>query len=713
MMATSLDGNSASEAISKLGLHDTLRIACFNSPESTTLSGDSEAVDQLLKSLQQQQKSARRLNTGGKAYHSHHMTLIAEEYEGSLSETLPKNRPQSEMPSSIRFMSSMTRQFTGSEMTSGPAYWRRNLESPVCFHDALREILKERQYQFIELGPHPILQLPVNQIWKELYPTESHLQYLPTILRGKDAVDSMLNLIGNLYLYGHEVNFQMINHLPEPPITSPSLRVKCKVLHNLPKYSWRHDVHLWSESRLSSEFRERRHPRHDLLGSISPGGSGENFSWRNILRISNLPWLADHRMGQKIVFAGACYLAMAIEALSQIYVTNQSDSLQLTFQDFRFISTLEIPDDDDGVELFTRLRPCRISSIASSNKWWELEISSFHQQAAVVHSRGLIGYEYTLPRTLPGDPLQSNGGKVRSPRSWYDQMGKDGFIFGPSFQSLTEILRSGTDKERQIISKIEINSSIEDSVNQESEYLVHPIMLDAILQTALIATSNGAISDIRTKVPISIRHAQIMIKGRNTLRGTYSARATSTSIGFGKAKANVELADLEGNILAHVDEVKFVPYHGFAESHKDLGNRYPMLRVIWKPDVSRLNTSANPVFAEYVDNFVASVEIDYGERNYGRLAGALDLLVHQRANIRILELGKQEDTLTSYFLTMLDADTSMKRFRSYTQATMSKEGQLVGRTINSLSELSDGLKKTRILSETEAFDVVIFLLVST
>lgn len=54
-------------------------IACINSPESTTLSGDVEGVNEVMHLLQADDVFARKLRVLT-AYHSHHMQLIAEKY---------------------------------------------------------------------------------------------------------------------------------------------------------------------------------------------------------------------------------------------------------------------------------------------------------------------------------------------------------------------------------------------------------------------------------------------------------------------------------------------------------------------------------------------------------------------------------------------------------------------------------------------------------
>jgi acyl transferase domain-containing protein len=55
-------------------------VACHNSPQSTTISGDSDAIDDLESVLVAEGIFARVVRTGGQAYHSHHMHEVSLRY---------------------------------------------------------------------------------------------------------------------------------------------------------------------------------------------------------------------------------------------------------------------------------------------------------------------------------------------------------------------------------------------------------------------------------------------------------------------------------------------------------------------------------------------------------------------------------------------------------------------------------------------------------
>ena len=204
MVVVGLNQSKAQEIITELALEDSSSIACINSPESCTLSGDELAMDKLHSTLLKRSIFARKLKTDGKAYHSHHMKLVGPWYQTML-ETVwhaPSNSvnrlakgttfKESE-PHSIRMISTVTGINAISAQISSPAYWRQNLESPVRFEDAVRLALQGEKYHFIEVGPHSSLELPIKQTAASL--NQDCCLYNSLLVRNKDAAVTALSLV--------------------------------------------------------------------------------------------------------------------------------------------------------------------------------------------------------------------------------------------------------------------------------------------------------------------------------------------------------------------------------------------------------------------------------------------------------------------------------------------------------------------------------------
>ena len=312
MMAVGMDAEGASQLLKDLCLQDKVCVACVNSPESITISGVSQGINELLRYLEPKGIFTRKLPTGGRAYHSFLMREIGEEYENLVNKALSTNampfdasdrRSQTENDTRVTFFSSVGEGSQALEVFTKkthsflrPSYWRKNLENPVQFNTALKNLVAAGSYHLIEIGPHSAMQGPIKQIRKFMGVSDSALPYSPTLLRSKDADLCMKELAGDLYLIGHTVNFLAINDI----VPSRDSQVRAHLVTDLPPYHWTYGTDLlWKEPRASVDLRKREYVRHELLGNETTASNGIERSWRNILKPAEVPWLDDHRVSQQ------------------------------------------------------------------------------------------------------------------------------------------------------------------------------------------------------------------------------------------------------------------------------------------------------------------------------------------------------------------------------------------------------------------------------
>ena len=107
MTAVALSKAMATQVIEDAHVGEYVRIACMNSPSNVTISGDSDAVHALVKNLETRGVFARVLNTGGKAYHSHHMIALGPQLEELLTDALQRCPPSRYCTRPARFISSV------------------------------------------------------------------------------------------------------------------------------------------------------------------------------------------------------------------------------------------------------------------------------------------------------------------------------------------------------------------------------------------------------------------------------------------------------------------------------------------------------------------------------------------------------------------------------------------------------------------------------
>ncbi|KAF4632579.1 hypothetical protein G7Y89_g5546 [Cudoniella acicularis] len=317
-LAVGLNHETVEQHISTLDLQKSLRDTCINSLESTTVSGDSDALDTLFSIFKDLGVFVRKLRTDNKAYHSHLMESVGQHYEDLLTPIFSKQYYQDPRTVEVAMFSSVT-----SEVAI--AQWNY--------------FYKSGTYHMIEVGPHLALAQPMRDIQQSSGNTQS--SFSSTLSRRAKGETSISDLAASLFLEGYNLPFARINgltsvsivedlaktnELPTPPpsqsipkiinalnlletnelanefangvnnglvstsITAASLEVnelkpnatvgKLQVIHDLPTYSWNHQVLFWNEPRIGSDYRNLKHKRHDLLGSRIPGTAERNPTLR-------------------------------------------------------------------------------------------------------------------------------------------------------------------------------------------------------------------------------------------------------------------------------------------------------------------------------------------------------------------------------------------------------------------------------------------------
>jgi acyl transferase domain-containing protein len=226
------------------------------------------------------------------------------------------------------------------------------------------------------------------------------------------------------------------------------------MLTKLPPYSFNHSQRIWYESRLSKNFRNRKHPRHDLFGAPVPDWNPDQPEWRHFLRLPENPWMKDHVVTGSYVYPGVGYIIMAIEASAQISDPNlKLKGFQL--RDISIKSALIIPDTKDGVETRISLSPMDESSLENSKIWKRWRVSSYNPTGTnwIEHCTGYITTEYeATPGPVDGgieaeaeaqawkNALKESYDRCKTPSKVpYDDLETIGLAFGRLFQNLAGV----------------------------------------------------------------------------------------------------------------------------------------------------------------------------------------------------------------------------------------------------------------------------------
>ena len=669
MLAVQLTLDEALQEIEQSGMTGKVSVACLNSPSSITLSGDRDGIEVILARLKAENKFTRLLNTGGQAYHSHHMRSIGTKYVARLQMMLGETKKPTE---GIRFISTRNNQVVDKAL--GAKYWRDNAENPVLFSPGVKTLLDGHSFHFVEIGPHSALAMPIKQITKDLATQPTDFAYYSALTRNQDDAECLVKLAGQLFLAGHKVDFAAINGFdPELPVGTVA---------SLPAYPWTYHEPLANESRRSREFRHRSHARHDLLGSEEVGGSKRVRTWRNILNVRDVPWLKDHRLGQTVVFPAAGYCVMAIEAADQAQKSNDKQVTSFNLSCVNISNPLVISTEpcDKGVEVFTSLRPSGCS--------WQFEISSVRAGEPTLHAEGLVEVAYRKTVNSKYDYVASNkASRAVSAEDFYRKLREQGLTFGETFQSLSDIVSSpGAGSNLFSSSKTAIAREQLGLFKGESAYRLHPVTIDALLQSTIGATCQGNLQTLKAFVPTYLGSVRVYAGEQVTPHPQYTIMTKAAAHEFCQLTVEASLLGSNDALIARISDVRLTAFNG-GQFEEQATQRCPIQRITWKPDIA-LNLD---------DHICKLVEAEKGVQHL------LDLLCHKNPNLNILEIDSEESL--SDLSASLASKSRLQPYNTFTKARITSTGQLVA--AQSLSSTGDVQNTPEDPLEQFAFDFIV------
>ncbi|KAI1125484.1 putative polyketide synthase [Nemania abortiva] len=644
MMAVKLAVPDAQTLIDTHGLTGQICIACVNSADSVTLSGSSDGIDTLFSSLQSQGKFAKKLLTGNRAYHSFMMAEVGQRYEDLIkhlfaSSLIHKTSP-AHMFSSVGDHDAQL--YDPRVSTNLARYWRNNLEKPVQFQAAITKLIRRSNAHLIEIGPHRVLFGSVKQTLATLGLEEACL-YSSTLVRGRDAHISMQNLSGRLFSSGYDLDWLAVNGISNS---------NSKLFWDIPSYPWDYSSPiLYHESRPSYELKNRLHPRHELLGSKQLAGNGIDMQWRNVLRLTEAPWLRDHKVEAQIVFPATGYLALAIEALRQLLGTVDRDysgflSPAFDFRNVNIKKALVISDEDSlETELHTVICSSKLSPTTSSVAWHDFSVSSWIAGSATIHCAGTIR---PVGLSLIKDPVDIPREAVSECLTldpWYARLKETGLNLGTLFQSLTNLAIDHSRTRAEATASINLDPAVDE--HALSHYLIHPIIMDSCLQVAIMASAQGDVSRMTTYLPRFISKCRVLNKEARycATKGEIHARARRT--GVASLRADCTLYNSSGTPLFDMEDVLLQSYATRASEERTTDlcpKRHPGLRVQWKPDITRTRPEDALLLQDYLRSQIQPTQANGNAVMIRRniINALLDLAGHKNPSMEVLEIRHEE-----------------------------------------------------------------------
>lgn len=538
------------EAIIAQNEIDDVVVACINSPSGVTLSGNESDIDQVERLLKNSGVFARKLNVDT-AYHSPHMETVSMMYLEYLRDMHPKRgHPDRKMYSTA----------TGDQADPeelGATHWVRNMVSPVLFYDAMSGMLhpedeEDRIDILLEVGPHPTLRTPIEQIMKKL--DVKNVSYHSVLSRGENSIGTALATAGDLFTQGVAVDIPAANN-----DSDDSFHPTGKLLVDLPPYSWNHSRKYWTESRVSRQNRLRGQPRKSLIGApVAAYGEKEQL-WRGFFRISELPWICDHKVQSSVLYPAAGYIAMAVEGAAELSDPDRTVQT-FNFRDVQIVAPAVMSADIE-TEIILQLRPHHDSTKEDTFTWQEFTVSSCNDgQNLQKNCYGMLQVEYETPSEgTSNDEKKWEDEKMqnlfrltkerckadRDPKAFYRFLDSLGLEYGPSFQNISQLKTTdGWSCCEVTVSKAGLSEATRPS---ERPHIIHPSTLDAMFHAIFAAFTHteGQMKD--AMVPQAIDEMTISAQIPFEAGSTFSGYGTAAKYGFREMTGDLVMLDVQSD----------------------------------------------------------------------------------------------------------------------------------------------------------------------
>ncbi|WP_353947394.1 acyltransferase domain-containing protein (plasmid) [Streptomyces sp. HUAS MG91] len=185
-----------------------LCVAVVNGPASVVVAGDSAAVEEFTALAADDGVRVRRIKVRF-ASHSPLVERIRDQVLEAGAGTTPRE-------TAVEFHSTVTAGPLDTRRLDA-AYWYDNLRSQVRFGEAVEQLMRERGGVFVEVSPHPLLQVAMGEIADTL-PVPPPV--VSTLSRHDGGLGKVLASLAELHVHGAPVNWKAAFGGARPPRTA-------------------------------------------------------------------------------------------------------------------------------------------------------------------------------------------------------------------------------------------------------------------------------------------------------------------------------------------------------------------------------------------------------------------------------------------------------------------------------------------------------------
>ncbi|WP_250280024.1 type I polyketide synthase [Frankia sp. Cppng1_Ct_nod] len=513
---------------------DRVSIAAVNGPHSTVISGDPDALDEILADYETRNVTARKIPVDY-ASHSAQVESIRDKVLDVLSDIVPR-------PAGITFYSTVTgAPLDTSKLTAD--YWYRNLRQTVRLDPAVRAAVGDGHRAFVETSPHPVLTVGIQQTLDDAPAGDSAATAVTgTLRRGEGGWQRLLLSLAHLHV--HDVR-------PDwTAVFGPAARRT-----DLPTYAFQRRRHWLTAPATGDVTTAGLDPAsHPLLAAAIPLADGDAVLFTGQLSLSTHPWLADHAVSGTVVLPGTAFVDLALHAAGQ---AGCDEIAELTLETplilpghggIRLQLIIGAVDDSGRRTVSIHSRPADAftgpdqSGPLAEGRWTR------HVSGVLTSAAGSTSVFMPAPDELAGawPPV---GAAAVDVADLYQRLAARGYDYGPVFQGLQAAWRRGD----EVFAEVRLPSEQQADAGR---FGVHPALLDAALHAALDLLPAGGADEEHlaadraapgVRLPFVFSGVSLSAMGAGALR--VHARPTS------RDRVSLRVADLTGAPVAAVDSL--------------------------------------------------------------------------------------------------------------------------------------------------------------
>ncbi len=484
-------------------------IAAINGPESIVISGESGAIATLCSKLASQGIKTKPLQVSH-AFHSPLMEPMLAKFE-AVAQKVTYSQPR------IPIISNVTGQKVGSDMATAQ-YWVNHVRQPVKFAQSM-ETLNEQGYElFLEIGPKPILL----GMGKQCLPEDVGV-WLPSLRPGVDEWQQLLSSLGQLYIRGTQVDWSGLN---------PDYGYQ-KVI--LPTYPFQRERY-WIETGNSQAISTPK--LHPLINRKFQSPLSKDIFFESEFSTYALPFLADHRIYEKVVVPGASHISLLLGSASLTFSTT---GCQL--EDILFPQALAIPEQG--------MRNVQVA-LTPQNNSYSFQVISFDSSSNddsswAVHATGKISP--TIERKQQSretiEAIQSRCSQKIESTEIYQSLWDRQVQLRKSFRWIDQVWLG----EGEILCQMKVPETILDA----KKYQIHPALIDSCFQS--VAALNISLSGDKneTFVPFSTKKFTFYQRPESDFLWCYTRGLKEGASEEKILKAEIQLFDQTGKLVAEVN----------------------------------------------------------------------------------------------------------------------------------------------------------------